>query len=1083
MFKKLKWKKSLFSELLLWFLLLSLTPISLISVLAYKNSANSLRNAISSELMHSSLSYIRFIDNWFYYRKVDIEAWSSTKSTLSFTKALSSEFKDSNLSSDKFIKTNNYTKLIHTYEHGFIEISRHYDYIYDVFLFDTKGNLLYSISKEDDLATNFFTGKYKDTKFSKSLKKSLTKGKIYFSDFEFYEPSNMGVYGFITKPIVNEEGNIIGLFAVQIKPNRIFSQFQKINQENNGIYHYLLGGKDLILRSSILNEDEVLKRKINTSQTQAYQKEHIDNTQKEHTERELINSYEGPNKEIVIGLHHPIKVLGVDWILIAEIQEEKALESTYELALFILILTLSGVVFITLVAIFVSKQITQPLSTLVEASQNIAKGKREAVWIESENEIGVLADAFNDMVDELREKEQISSSLAHENQTALHELKEQKLALDAHAIVAITDVKGNITYVNKKFEEISGYSKDELLGKNHRILNSGEHPKSVWKEMYTSLSKGYIWNQKIKNRAKDGKFYWVDTTIVPFLNEEGEPESYIALRADITAQKQNEQELIGAKEDAEAALVAKGSFLAAMSHEIRTPLNGVLGMLGLLKNSTLTEVQSHQLTLAESSAQSLLTLINDILDFSKVDAGKLELENLEFNLRDEMGEFAEAIGHRAQEKGVEIILDVRKVERQLVIGDPGRLRQILNNLVGNAIKFTKVGEVLITASLEEINKTEGRLKVSIKDTGVGIPKDKLSILFEAFTQVDASTTRKYGGTGLGLSIVEKLCTLMGGSVSVESIENKGSTFSFDIALNLPKERTLVLPSVTIENKRVLIVDDNELNREILSEQLHYWGMNTFEVEDGEKALELCAQEVKKGHKPPFEIALIDMHMPKMDGASLGKKIKENPDFKNIKMVMMTSLGSRGNATEFKNIGFNAFFPKPTTTKDLYKALNVLVEDAQALSESDNFITKDKLHAMDEKHIWPEGTRILLVEDNMTNQIVANGILETFGLYADTANNGQEALHALKEALKTQPYSLVLMDCQMPVLDGYEASDAIRKGKAGEENKNIPILAMTANAMEGDKEKCLLAGMDDYISKPINPQKFKETLVLWLINKT
>jgi len=324
---------------------------------------------------------------------------------------------------------------------------------------------------------------------------------------------------------------------------------------------------------------------------------------------------------------------------------------------------------------------------------------------------------------------------------------------------------------------------------------------------------------------------------------------------------------------------------------------------------------------------------------------------------------------------------------------------------------------------------------------------------------------------------------MGGSVSVESIENKGSTFSFDIVLNLPKERTLVLPSVTIENKRVLIVDDNELNREILSEQLHYWGMNTFEVEDGEKALELCAQEVKKGHKPPLEIALIDMHMPKMDGASLGKKIKENPDFKNIKMVMMTSLGSRGNATEFKNIGFNAFFPKPTTTKDLYKALNVLVEDAQALSESDNFITKDKLHAMDEKHIWPEGTRILLVEDNMTNQIVANGILETFGLYADTANNGQEALHALKEALKTQPYSLVLMDCQMPVLDGYEASDAIRKGKAGEENKNIPILAMTANAMEGDKEKCLLAGMDDYISKPINPQKFKETLVLWLINKT
>ncbi len=1082
MFKKLQWKKSIFTELLTWFLLLSLTPVFIVSILAYKNSADSLYTAVSSELEHSSRSYLRFIDNWFYYRTVDINSWSSNQNTVSFMKTLNSEMEKSKLSLAEFVKSDNYAKLILPYEHDIIKLSHQYDYIYDVFLFDTQANLLYTVVKEDDLATNFFTGKYKQTLFANTLKKSLKNRKVYFSDIELYQPSNNGIFGFITSPIVNKKGKVIGIYAIQIKPHRIFSQFKKINEEDNGIFHYLLGGKDLILRSSILNEDEVLKRTINTKQTEVYQHEHINKTQKMSNEIERSYEYTGPTSQTVIGLHHPITILGVDWVLISEITKEHALEPTHKLALFIFLLALLGIVFVTLGAIFVTRRLTKPLSILLEASQNFAKGKREAVWIDSDNEIGALANAFNEMVDEISEKEQKAYAFSQETQKALHELKEQKLALDAHAIVAITDIKGNITYVNKKFEEISGYTREELLGKNHRILNSGEHNISIWKEMYSTLSKGLIWHKEIKNRTKEGNFYWVDTTIVPFLGEDGKPESYIALRADITTQKLNKQELIKAKEDAEAALVAKSSFLASMSHEIRTPMNGVIGMLGLLKNSKLTEVQSHQLSLAQSSAQSLLSLINDILDFSKVDAGKLELENLEFNLRDELGDFVEAIGHRAQEKGVEIILDVRKIERQCVICDPGRLRQILNNLVGNSIKFTKEGEILITASLEELTQEEGSLTISIKDSGIGIPKDKISSLFEAFTQVDASTTRKYGGTGLGLSIVQKLTALMGGSIKVESIEGKGSTFSFTISVGMPKKRSQVKPSISIENRRVLIVDDNTLNRKTLSEQLSYWGMQSFEAKDAKEALTLCEKEYSEGFSPPFDIILIDMHMPEISGADLGKKIKDNAHFKEIKMVMMTSLASRGNAAEFKEIGFNAFFPKPATTKDLYKALNVLVEQTQELNQEDALKNQDKTLDVQEKEIWPEDTRILLVEDNMTNQIVANGILETFGLHADTANNGEEAIHALKTSLLTQAYSLVLMDCQMPILDGYGATEAIRKGEAGEENKKIPILAMTANAMDGDKQKCLLSGMDDYLSKPINPEKLKEILVLWLMPK-
>jgi len=960
MSQKIKWYKSLSTHLLKWFILLSLGPILTISFLAYQSSSSSLYKASVSELEHSAISYINFINNWFSFRTIDLNSWSSYSNTVHFMQALNLQYEASKLPPQTYVKTFSYTMLIQPYQNDIIKLTREYDYIYDLFLIDTKGNILFTVAKEDDLGTNLIQGKYASTLFAKTFKKTLKDGKAYFSDFENYGPSNEGPYGFLTAPIISELGEVLGIYAIQIRPDGISKQFKSINQADNGILHYLIGSEDLILRTSIGEEKDILQRKITTEETRLFQ--HEASHSLVHHHKKDMKSYKGPNSSEVIGRHHTVSILGIKWILISEMDKNKTLASSYALAIKMLLVTFFAAILIFIASFVVAKRITRPIKILANASEAISAGKeKKPVWVDDDNEIGQFADAFNDMVEELNTNE---------------------LALKEYA--------------------------------NHR-------------------------------------------------------------EAMLVTLKENELNLIRAKNEAEEGMKSKAEFLASMSHEIRTPMNGVLGMLGLIKNSKLDDIQTHQVTLAESSAKSLLNLINDILDFSKVDAGKLELENLEFNLRDEIGNFAESIGHRAQENGVELIIDLIKVEHKLVICDPGRLRQILNNLVGNAIKFTHQGEILITAELTETSLTEGKLHISIKDTGIGIPSNKIDDLFNSFTQVDASTTRKYGGTGLGLSISKKLVQLMGGSVHVSSIEGEGSIFSFTIDVGLHEDKHIVLPKVDIKGKRIIIIDDNALNREVVSGQFTHWGMEVFEAFDAKNSLDICKeQEVDI----PFDIAIVDMQMPDIDGCMLGEKLKKL--YPGMKLVMMTSLGSRGDAQKFKKIGFSAFFPKPCTTRELFQALNVLIDDAEAFHDSDDFITSDTLHAMSEENIWPKTTRILLVEDNLTNQLVANGILETFNLEADVANNGEEALHSLKEALKTQVYSLVLMDCQMPTLDGYDATQAIRRGEAGEENRSIPIIAMTANAMQGDKEKCINVGMDDYLSKPINPQELQALLKQWLL---
>jgi signal transduction histidine kinase/DNA-binding response OmpR family regulator/HPt (histidine-containing phosphotransfer) domain-containing protein len=524
-------------------------------------------------------------------------------------------------------------------------------------------------------------------------------------------------------------------------------------------------------------------------------------------------------------------------------------------------------------------------------------------------------------------------------------------------------------------------------------------------------------------------------------------------------------------EQAQQASLAKGEFLASMSHEIRTPMNSVMGMLGLLTRSGLNQKQHHYANLAKHSADALLVVINDILDFSKIEAGKLDIEILDFNLASLFSEFVETYAILTEEKNLELVLDLTQVNSHMVKGDPGRIRQILNNLLSNAVKFTSQGEIIIRARLEDQEKHPA-LTVEISDTGIGIEPEKLDSLFESFTQADSSTTRKYGGTGLGLAITKRLCELMNGSISASSEPGKGSCFSFTLQLHNSKEKIANLPNVDLQGLNILIVDDSENNREVLSAQLQLWGANVTEASNGKLALEILDH-----NDVEFSAAIIDMSMPFMDGEELGKLIRKDQRFNDIHLIMMTSISERGDAQRFADIGYNAYFPKPTTISDLRDALMVITEGGEALVNASPLVNRHYLKEL--KKANRLNTRILLVDDNRINLEVALSLLDEVGLSADTVNDGAEAITALSRAPKDSPYQFIFMDCQMPIMDGYEATRRIRAGECGEHYLSMPIVAMTANAMEGDREKCIECGMNDYLSKPIELESLIKILRQWL----
>jgi PAS domain S-box-containing protein len=903
----------------------------------------------------------------------------------------------------------------------------------------------------------------------------------------------------------------------------------------------------------------------------------------------------------------------------------------------------------------------------------------------------------------------------------LTELNFQKYALDQHDIVSIADSSGKIIYANGKFIEISKYSKEELLGQDHRLLNSGYHSSEFFKEMWQTISRGEIWRGEVKNRNKEGDYYWVESTIVPFMDERGKPTRYVSIRTDITARKamdeqlvqqrvfyerisetlgeglyvqdargrcvymnseaerllgwqraefigmlvhdtihtqtaegrplsgkdcpimlnvqnkgssrsddqvfvrkdggvfpvevssqaimrdgmsegivvafqditerkknekfirltqerlnlslegsnlalwdwdlaqdrvylsdrwsmmmggakqetlvtsaqliamvhpedrslvssnlegvlkgnsefysvefrvrrdngewvwvhthgkvvdrdatgratrmtgtnaditrrkQAEELLLRAKEAAEEASRAKSDFLANMSHEIRTPMNGIIGMTELALDTELDAEQKEYIGLVKTSADALLGIINDILDFSKIEAGKMEIDEVEFDLPDMLSQTTRSIAQRAHQKGLELLLDIDAEIPELLLGDPGRLRQVIVNLVGNAIKFTEQGEIVVKASMASLQPRPDKvtLHISVRDTGIGIPKDKFQAIFESFSQADTSTTRKYGGTGLGLTISTRLVELMGGCIWVESELGKGSTFFIEVVLGrVDAELQPQYEAVQLKNMRVLVVDDNATNRLIAVGLLQRWGMSPFAASDGRQAI--AELERAKQGGTGYQLLLLDVRMPDMDGFAVIEHLRERHEQDVAPIMMLTSEGQRGDAARCRELGISAYLLKPYSQSDLFDAIMNTLGLAN-LREAP-LVTRHTLRQSKKK------LSVLLAEDNSVNQTLATRLLEKFGHGVDVAGNGLVAV----DKWQTGHYDLILMDVDMPELNGYGATARIRELEQ-QRGGHIPIIGLTAHVMQGSREHCLEAGMDSYISKPI------DTEVLW-----
>jgi PAS domain S-box-containing protein len=1051
--KNLKGRKTIFRTILLSLLTISLAPLIILSAITYQQAHHFLNHIAKEKLIITADTKASQIQSYLSESLSALFVQTQLKNSSIILNNLRLAFINQGVEPEMFVKSKEWKQIVKQYKEdiGFFLDSHGFN---DFFIIDFKGNILFTDLQGRDLGSNVFKGKVANSLLAAACQKAFKKEVPFFSGFENYWASENLAEGFLVTLIFDENGRKAGLACVAFTTSAINKMIQS-NVELGQEGEVYLIDKDLLLITSSQKTDKLkLFSLVQTEQAKLWQKEHMTNMSiQTHVEVPII--YVNHRGIDVIGIHKNIEIAGIPMAVITEIPLKEAFKNAIaqrNTAFLILVFT---VFFVLLFSFKIARHITRPIIQLSDITKRIAAGSKESeIVIDAANEIGELAYNFNRMI---IKQTRIENSLTELNDQT------QAILLAISDPIVMYDNKGVPEYINSAFTDVFGWSLDELAG--NVIPFVPEDQKEITGEKIKELliSGGNV-RFETKRLTKQNNLLYVIVSASCIKNEEYKSIKTVVSIVDITAQKQLQKSLNKAKKDAEAADEAKSDFLANMSHEIRTPMNGIIGMGALLLDTKLDDEQREYLTNINTSAEALLNIINDILDFSKIESGKFKLEFIDFDLRTTIEDILDVLAINVLEKKFELACLIQNDIQTALTGDPGRLRQIIMNLAGNAMKFTETGGVSIHVSLKKEDQTEVMLLFEIIDTGIGISQENINKLFKSFSQADTSTTRKYGGTGLGLTISKNLSEMMQGDIGVTSKEGEGSTFWFTAIFRKQKKEKEKIVFKDIAGKHILIVDDIKLNQKVLEEQLKSVDCYTDTAADGFEALDKLFRAEQQGN--PFDIAILDMQMPGMNGETLGKKIRGSEKIRDTILVMLTSIGIRGDIQRVKKLGFQGYLHKPIKQSQLFDCLRmVLGFKVFDTDKSEEVIVVTK-HTISENR--RDKLLILLVEDNEINQKVASGMLKKLNHSVVVANNGEEGVKAFEK----NRYDLILMDIQMPVLDGLTATKKIRLIEEKRKNLRTPIIALTANAMTGDKEKYLAAGMDDYMTKPVKKDVFK-----------
>lgn len=915
------WINSLGFILLVWFLAISIIPLSIFGYYTYQERIELLGNKYKKELENTVILHEAFIKNWFKYRTNDISIWSQDQHNIKLLSLLSTLYKQSK-DIDTFLESYEYGVITDKYEGDLLRLIKTYDYIYDFLLIDLNGNILYSAKKEDDLGTNLLDKSPVSDNLAASFAQSIETGGIYFSDLEYYHPSGNIKTGFLTAPIIDDRGNLIGVMAVQIDSEPFEDTF---NGKSEGRYSYLLGEDDL-LRSDISSDKRALTVKIGNQHIQHWNGHRSENDPIEHDENYI--NYLNPENKMVIGMHKQLDLLGVKWLLISEIEHNLIFADKNRLLERLTLFLLVTIAIIILIASYLAKKITQPIRELTKASKSFAHGDIDISMIQNfKGEVGELASAFRKMLISITDKETELKRFAIELEERVKQevelnaikdkqmLKQSKIAhrklkksldqFSENVIASRSDKNGIIIFASKALCKVSGYSEEELLGQPHSILRHPDMPSEVFEEIWKTIQSGKPWDGEIMNMTKDSRTYWVRSSIIPEFDNKHNIIGYTSIRHDITSQKAKEQ------------------FVDNMSHELRTPLNAIIGFGSILSERLKDATDLKFINFINSSASSLLTLVDDILDLSKIKNSKFSINPYAFNAYKEISEHAEQFAGLAAQKSLSLQSDISTDLNAKFFGDWIRIGQIILNLISNAIKFTpKGGNIHYTAAYEK-----DCIMFTISDNGIGMSKEVQDRVFIPFEQADGSTTREYGGTGLGLSIVQSLVDLMKGKIEIESEEGKGTSFKVTIPLKKLGEDAEVskqdVPDTSVNKKtlsgvHLLVVEDDMANQLLIEVVLAQLGISYDIANDGEEALKMY-------DPAEHQLILMDIKMPKMDGVEAMQKIRQKFKQSCGPIIALTANAMNGSKQRLLDLGMDGYLSKPIDKDQLYDTIKSVLK--------------------------------------------------------------------------------------------------------------------------------------------------------------